>query len=197
EVEGIRAWAGGDAIVAQEAADLPADLAADLPADLAADLPADLAAESEAGQGGADKVGVVVQTTQSAAALAAIIDALHERDISPIVRDTICFATRQRQEAAMDLAARVDIMLVVGGRNSGNTTRLAQLCQAVCPRTYHIEGASELMPSWFEGVETVGITAGASTPESQIIAVEQALQDAENESRERGEGGLSMEAASL
>jgi 4-hydroxy-3-methylbut-2-enyl diphosphate reductase len=151
EVEGIRAYAGDNAIVVQEPSDLPKELAS-------------------------DKVGVVVQTTQTAGVLEEILAALRERGIRPLVRNTICFATRQRQETATELAKNADVMLVVGGRNSGNTTRLAELCQAACPQTYHIESAAELKPLWFEGVQTVGITAGASTPESQIIAVEQALE---------------------
>jgi 4-hydroxy-3-methylbut-2-enyl diphosphate reductase len=150
EVEGIRAYAGDDAIVVQEPSDLPENLMS-------------------------DHIGVVVQTTQAMDALEAIVGALQKRGVTPTVRNTICFATRQRQEAATELAAVVDVMLVVGGRNSGNTTRLAKLCAAVCPRTYHIESAAELDATWFAGTETIGITAGASTPENQIIAVEQAL----------------------
>jgi 4-hydroxy-3-methylbut-2-enyl diphosphate reductase len=150
EVEGIRAYAGDDALVVQSAADLPAELAR-------------------------DKVGVVAQTTQAKETLNAVVAALRQRGIEPLVRDTICFATKQRQEAARELAGQADVMLVVGGRNSGNTTRLAEICSTVCPRTHLIESPDELDPLWFEGVETVGITAGASTPENQIIAVEEAL----------------------
>jgi 4-hydroxy-3-methylbut-2-enyl diphosphate reductase len=150
EVEGIRAYAGDGAIVVQDPSDLPDKLTS-------------------------DKIGIVVQTTQAPSVLDEIVAALRKRGISPLVRNTICFATRQRQEAATELAKTADVMLVVGGRNSGNTTRLAQLCQAACPRTYHIESEAELEPVWFEGAEIVGITAGASTPENQIIAVEQIL----------------------
>jgi 4-hydroxy-3-methylbut-2-enyl diphosphate reductase len=122
-----------------------------------------------------DKIGVVVQTTQAVGSLNAVVGAMQKRGIEPRVRNTICFATKQRQQAAVELANKVDVMLVVGGRNSGNTTRLAQLCSEVCRRTYHIENATELKAEWFKGVKSVGITAGASTPENQIIAVEQAL----------------------
>jgi 4-hydroxy-3-methylbut-2-enyl diphosphate reductase len=92
------------------------------------------------------------------------------------VHNTICFATKQRQETAAALAREVDVMVVVGGRNSGNTTRLAQLCEAVCPATHHVETPHELDASWFKDAEKIGITAGASTPEKQIIAVEKALE---------------------
>jgi 4-hydroxy-3-methylbut-2-enyl diphosphate reductase len=150
EVEGIRSYAGDEAIVVQEPSDLPAELVS-------------------------DKIGIVVQTTQAGGALAAIVAALEERNITPLVRNTICFATKQRQETATELAKEVDVMVVVGGRNSGNTTRLAELCKTVCPATYHVETPNELDAAWFKDAEKIGITAGASTPEKQIIAVERAL----------------------
>ncbi|MDR2108986.1 MAG: 4-hydroxy-3-methylbut-2-enyl diphosphate reductase [Coriobacteriales bacterium] len=121
-------------------------------------------------------VGLVVQTTQSPAALEAIVAALRQRGIEPQVRNTICSATRQRQQAAAELAANVNLMLVVGGRNSGNTTRLSEICSAVCPATYHIESPAEIESHWLAGVEKVGITAGASTPEAQIAAVVKRLE---------------------
>lgn len=120
-------------------------------------------------------VGVVVQTTQTRAALDAVLDALRERGVEPTVKDTICFATRQRQEAAAALADEADAFVVIGGRNSSNTTRLADICRVRCERTHHVESADELDPAWFEGCRTVGVTAGASTPEDQIAAVEAAL----------------------
>lgn len=120
-------------------------------------------------------VGVVVQTTQTRAALDAVLDALRERGVEPTVKDTICFATRQRQEAAAALADEADAFVVIGGRNSSNTTRLADICRARCERTHHVESADELDSAWFEGCRTVGVTAGASTPEDQIAAVEAAL----------------------
>ena len=84
------------------------------------------------------------------------------------VIDTICEATSLRQEAAAKLANDSDIVVVIGGRNSANTTRLAQICSTFCPRTHHIESSSELEGSWFEDAENIGVTAGASTPQSQI-----------------------------
>lgn len=122
-----------------------------------------------------EPVGVVVQTTQTRAALDAVIAQLRARGIEPVVKDTICFATRQRQEAAAALAEHVDAFVVIGGRNSSNTTRLADICRARCARTHHVEDASELDPAWFAGCAVVGVTAGASTPEDQIAAVEAAL----------------------
>ena len=116
-------------------------------------------------------VGIVVQTTQTADALHAVVEALRDRGVDSLVKDTICFATRQRQEAAAALAGQVDALVVIGGRNSSNTTRLADICAAACPRTYHVEAPDELDPAWFAGCSTIGVTAGASTPEDQIEAV--------------------------
>ena len=87
------------------------------------------------------------------------------------MKNTICFATRQRQEAAAALADEVDAIVVIGGRNSSNTSRLADICAAACPRTHHIESPDEIDPAWLAGCGAVGVTAGASTPEGQIDAV--------------------------
>ena len=152
EVEGISAYAREQAIVVKKPTDLPETLAS-------------------------KKVGVVVQTTQSEHALEAIVNELRNRGITPMVHNTICCATRQRQEAAIELAKTMDVMVVVGGRNSSNTTRLAELCTLECSQTYHIESADELDPAWFVGADKVGITAGASTPENQIESVEEALEN--------------------
>jgi len=81
------------------------------------------------------------------------------------VFNTICHATTHRQEAALNIAKRVDLMIVIGGHNSANTSRLASLCIQSGVPTRHIETASELEASWLEGIAAVGVTAGASTPE--------------------------------
>ena len=117
------------------------------------------------------RVGVVVQTTQSRDVLDRVVDALRERGVDLEVKDTVCTATRQRQEAAAALAGRADAFVVIGGRNSSNTTRLHEICKALCERSYHVESADEIDPAWFDGCETVGVTAGASTPEDQIATV--------------------------
>jgi len=151
EVEAIDAHAGSESLVVQDPADLPEELPK-------------------------GPVGIVVQTTQNVAHLDDIVRALKQRGVNPLVRNTICFATTQRQESAELLAHKVDAMVVVGGRNSGNTTRLAEICELVCPNTHHIERPEEIDPLWFEGVQAVGVTAGASTPQEQIAAVVTALQ---------------------
>jgi 4-hydroxy-3-methylbut-2-enyl diphosphate reductase len=151
EVEGILAHAGGDALVVEEVDDLPAKLPS-------------------------RRVGVVVQTTQSLSRLEAVVEALLPRVSELKVHNTICSATGQRQHAADVLARTVDVMVVVGGHNSGNTNRLAEICRAVNPRTYHVETAEELVAEWFAGAATVGVTAGASTPDEQIQGVIAAIE---------------------
>ena len=123
------------------------------------------------------RVGVVVQTTQSPAKLAEIVAELERRGYGIEVHDTICAATRKRQEAALRLAERADVMIVIGGRISGNTRRLVEICAEACPLTHHIETPEELEQPWFAGAELVGVTAGASTPREHIDAVVAALGD--------------------
>ena len=152
EVLGIRSYAGPDSLVVQAPADLPPELPR-------------------------RRVGVVVQTTQSPERLAALVAALAPRVRELRVYNTICHATEERQQAAVAMASTVDLVVVVGGRNSGNTSRLADLCAAVQPRTHHVEEAEEILPEWFSGVRTVGVTAGASTPPEQIEAVVARLEE--------------------
>lgn len=109
--------------------------------------------------------GVVVQTTFSQFKFQSIIDILEEKTRNLKVFKTICTATQERQNSAVELAKTVDLMIVVGGKNSGNTNRLAEVCRDVGCTTYHIETATELEMAWFTNVQTVGVTAGASTPD--------------------------------
>ncbi|MBP3883676.1 MAG: 4-hydroxy-3-methylbut-2-enyl diphosphate reductase [Olsenella sp.] len=117
------------------------------------------------------KVGVVVQTTQSRARLRELVSELIGRAGEVRVVDTICEATSERQASASALASEVDVMVVIGGRNSANTCRLAEICSGRCGRVHHIEGAAELEASWFDGAQAIGVTAGASTPQRQIDVV--------------------------
>ena len=121
------------------------------------------------------KIGVVVQTTARRALLAEVVSELLGIAEEVHVVNTICEATSGHQAAADELAAKADVMVVIGGRNSANTTRLAEISAARCPRTHHIEGADELEAAWFEGAALIGITAGASTPASQIEAVRERI----------------------
>lgn len=124
-----------------------------------------------------NRVGVVVQTTQTQEALADIVSALLARADEVRVINTICSATQERQKAASELASRADVMIVVGGKNSGNTRRLAQICTERCAATHHIEDASEIETTWFAGAELIGITAGASTPSAHIERAVNAICD--------------------
>lgn len=111
------------------------------------------------------RLGIVAQTTQSYGNFSEIVLLLLRLSKELKVFNTICNSTKERQEAARVLARRVDAMLVVGGRNSANTGRLVSVCKQEGKPTYHIEVAAEIRPEWLEGVTTVGVTAGASTPD--------------------------------
>lgn len=117
------------------------------------------------------RLGVVAQTTFAPADFEDILAILKTKCKELKIERTICTATDLRQQAALDLAKKVDIMIVVGGKNSANTTRLASVCRDAGCQTHHIESANELKPEWFVNVQNAGITAGASTPEWVIEEV--------------------------
>jgi len=126
------------------------------------------------------KMGVVAQTTQSFDNLKSVVTECLRRSGEVRVFNTICDATAVRQQEATELAQQVDCMIVIGGFNSANTRRLAEICTEIQPRTYHIETAAEIDCSWFQGVETVGVTAGASTPKWIIDEVMDRLDQVNN-----------------
>lgn len=111
------------------------------------------------------KVGVVSQTTQTPERFGGVVGRIAEKAAEIVAYNTICYATHDRQSAARNLAPNVDAMFVVGGRNSANTNRLAEICEACGVPTYHIETASEIDADWVSGMSVVGLTAGASTPQ--------------------------------
>jgi len=116
------------------------------------------------------KVAYVTQTTLSVDDTREVIEALKRRFpqiIGPDVKD-ICYATQNRQAAVRELAKQVDLLLVVGARNSSNSNRLREIGQESGVATYLLEDVSSLDAKWLEGVETMGITAGASTPEELV-----------------------------
>ena len=121
------------------------------------------------------RLGIVSQTTFSGSRFRQIVMKLLDKSREIKILRTICTATDQRQAAAIDLAGKVDLMLVIGGKNSANTSRLAQLCAQKC-RTYHIETVAELQEQWFDKMGKIGITAGASTPDWIIKEVYQKCQ---------------------
>ena len=131
-----------------------------------------------------EHMGVVVQTTFSQSRFKQIESVLAEKTDDLDVYMTICTATRQRQEAAVELAKKVDAMIVIGGKNSANTGRLAQVCaEQGCP-TYHVETASELNVADFRGMSDIGVTAGASTPDWIIQEVVKMMEDLQAEGTE-------------
>lgn len=108
--------------------------------------------------------GVIAQTTVSEETFHAVVSAVAARYPHYEACDTVCSATRERQQAARRLAAQVDAIYIVGGHHSSNTNRLAEICRRICPRTRLIETADDINPADLAGVERLGIAAGASTP---------------------------------
>ena len=123
------------------------------------------------------RAGIVVQTTQSLEALKKVLsDALeHANEIK--VYNTICNSTALRLKETEKMARKVDVMLVVGGKNSANTTQLTRLCKSLSVPTHHIETSSEIKKEWIKNAKKLGITAGASTPEWIIKEVEKRIRD--------------------
>ena len=120
-----------------------------------------------------DKVAYITQTTLSVDDVRDVIAALRRRFpnvVGPDVKD-ICYATQNRQTAVRTLAAQVQLMLVVGARNSSNSNRLYELGNVCGVPSYLIEDASKVDPAWLTGIECIGITAGASTPEELVQEV--------------------------
>ena len=126
------------------------------------------------------KVAVVSQTTKNVdefLAFIAELTPLVARDGGELrVCNTICEPTTERQNALRRLAAEVDAILVIGGRKSSNTARLAEVGRSLGVPSYHIERAGEINPEWLDGVERIGVTAGASTPDDVILDVVRHLQ---------------------
>ncbi len=123
------------------------------------------------------KVGIVVQTTQPLEALKKVLSHAigYAKEIK--VYNTICNSTALRLKETEDMARKVDVMIVVGGKNSANTTQLAKLCRSLSVATYHIETPSEIKDAWFKRAKKVGITAGASTPGRIIKEVEERIRN--------------------
>ncbi|MGE6481494.1 4-hydroxy-3-methylbut-2-enyl diphosphate reductase [Psychrobacter namhaensis] len=127
----------------------------------------------------AERLAFVTQTTLSMDDTARVIDALRDKfpSIQGPRKDDICYATQNRQDAVKDLASRCEVVLVVGSPNSSNSNRLRELAERMDCRAYLIDNANEMDRSWLEGVQSVGVTAGASAPEVLIQEVLQRLQE--------------------
>ncbi|MBR9856594.1 MAG: 4-hydroxy-3-methylbut-2-enyl diphosphate reductase [Gammaproteobacteria bacterium] len=120
----------------------------------------------------------VTQTTLSVDETSDVIDSLRARfpTIEGPRKDDICYATQNRQDAVRELAAKVDVMLVVGSKNSSNSNRLRELAEKIGTRAYLIDCVEMIVPSWLEGAERIGVTAGASAPEVLVQEVISHLQ---------------------
>ncbi len=120
------------------------------------------------------RFGVAAQTTQPIERARALVERLRRRFPNSEIRwvDTVCQPTKQRQSAAVALARQCDTVVVIGGAHSNNTRELVESCRRHCPRVFHVQTAADLCPEWFEDAQTVGLTAGTSTPDSLIREVE-------------------------
>jgi 4-hydroxy-3-methylbut-2-enyl diphosphate reductase len=114
------------------------------------------------------RAGVVVQSTQEEAKVFCIESALRSRIRDLAFRNTICNPTKTKQREAMTLPVKNDVVIVVGSKSSANTKRLYQISRALNRRTYWVNSSGDIRPAWFKLARSVGITAGASTPESSI-----------------------------
>jgi small subunit ribosomal protein S1 len=142
EVKGLVGWSGNKAIVVENAEDL------------------NLLSLSPQ-----EKVGILAQTTQSEKHFKKLVSELKKKVKDVKEFDTICGATTKRQNAAVELTKKVDLMLVIGDKMSANTKRLTELCSAAGTETHQIQTVKELDPAWLKQKQKIGITAGASTPE--------------------------------
>jgi 4-hydroxy-3-methylbut-2-enyl diphosphate reductase len=158
EVKGVLAWTEGKGMAVTDVSQVPRGLS---------------------------RIAVISQTTQEPRKFAAFVAQLLQERIEEIhefrLVGTLCNVTSSQQEAARELARQVDVVIVVGGRNSANTRHLAEVCQETGVPTYHIERAEELDPAWVRGRRKVGITAGASTPDWAVQEVVSRLRQLDQE----------------
>ncbi|HEY6170081.1 MAG TPA: 4-hydroxy-3-methylbut-2-enyl diphosphate reductase, partial [Verrucomicrobiae bacterium] len=123
------------------------------------------------------RFGVVAQTTQPIERVRSLVEHLRERfprsDV--LFADTVCQPTKQRQTAAEELARQCDVVIVIGGARSNNTRELVATCARLCPRVHHVQSANDLRAEWLIDADTVGLTAGTSTPDAVIDGVERRL----------------------
>jgi 4-hydroxy-3-methylbut-2-enyl diphosphate reductase len=120
------------------------------------------------------RLGVAAQTTQPIEKVRRLVALIRQRFAGSDVHfiDTVCRPTKQRQTAAIDLARRADVVIVVGGASSNNTRQLVETCARYCARVHHVQTDAELSADWFRGAGTVGLTAGTSTPDEVVDRVE-------------------------
>ncbi len=123
------------------------------------------------------RFGVMAQTTQPIEKVRHLVQLIRERFLDSEVRfiDTVCQPTKQRQSAAVELAQKCAAVIVIGGTHSNNTHELVKTCSRFCERVHHVQTADDLRDDWFQTDDTVGITAGTSTPDAVIDAIERQL----------------------
>ena len=133
------------------------------------------------------RFGVIAQTTQPIDRVRHLVQLLRERFPRSEVRfvDTVCQPTKQRQNAAIELAQKCGVVVVIGGAHSNNTCELVKTCSRFCARVHHIQTAADLRAEWFRAEDIVGLTAGTSTPDLLITAVEQQLKQINKEQYEK------------
>lgn len=125
----------------------------------------------------AKKIGVVSQTTLDQETFSDVVRVLAGMAEELRVYNTICESTHTRRREAIELTRTTEAMLIVGGKNSSNTTKLFESVRRVQPKAHHIETAEEIRPEWFHGLQRVGIAGGASTPETIIDKVERRVKN--------------------
>jgi 4-hydroxy-3-methylbut-2-enyl diphosphate reductase len=123
------------------------------------------------------RFGIAAQTTQPVERVRHLAEIIGRRFPGSEMRvvDTVCQPTKQRQAAAIEMARKSEVVIVIGGAHSNNTRELAATCSRFCPQVHHVQQSDDLRAEWFAGVETVGITAGTSTPDWVIDEVAAAI----------------------
>ena len=153
EVEGIKGWCVGPYMVIEDKSDIDFDV-----------LPKD------------KTITIVSQTTFRIEKFKELVDFIVKKGYNANVMDTICDATRKRQEEAAKIAQQVDVMFVIGGQSSSNTRKLYEICSGICKHTYFLQTAEDFDPTTLHSANSVGITAGASTPNHIIKEVQKLCQ---------------------
>jgi len=155
EVKGVLGWAGPNALTLRDGDPIPDDLPA--------------------------RLAVISQTTQSPERFALFVSEMMQARVGHTselrVINTLCDVTSSQQAATRELAQEVGLMLVVGGHNSANTRHLLEVCREEGATAYQVESAEELKAEWLQGCQRVGVTAGASTPDSAVEAVIRRVQE--------------------
>jgi (E)-4-hydroxy-3-methyl-but-2-enyl pyrophosphate reductase len=172
EMRGVLGWAGGKVLIVPPKEE-PGPLPVDFPS----------------------RIGVLSQTTETEQRFSSFVKKLFEVNMERIselrVINTLCHATTSQQAATLELAGEVDLMVVVGGRESANTRHLADVSRECGVETYHIEEASEIRREWLAGRSAVGVTAGASTPDFAIEEVVAKLEELSGQGASEDAGNLS------